>query len=182
MNIKKILTTVPVAAFIGMAGLTAVSAPANAASDWDRLAECESGGNWSTDTGNGFYGGLQFSESSWKAVGGSGKASDASKAEQIDRATQLQSIQGWGAWPACSAQLGLTGSAPSNPAPAPTVEVDANVPASDGQNTYVVQSGETLHEIAEKLDIEGGFNTLTAWNDSITDPNLVFVGQEIVVS
>lgn len=74
---------------------------------WDRLAQCESGGNWSTNTGNGYYGGLQFSQSSWQAVGGSGLPSQASKAEQIARAEKLQAVQGWGAWPACTAKLGI---------------------------------------------------------------------------
>ena len=74
---------------------------------WDRIAQCESGGNWSINTGNGYYGGLQFSLQSWQAVGGSGLPSDASKAEQIARAEKLKAIQGFGAWPACSAKLGL---------------------------------------------------------------------------
>lgn len=74
---------------------------------WDRLAQCESGGNWSINTGNGYSGGLQFSQSSWRGVGGSGLASQASKAEQIARAEALKARQGWGAWPACSAKLGL---------------------------------------------------------------------------
>lgn len=74
---------------------------------WDRLARCESGGNWSINTGNGYYGGLQFSLSSWRAVGGSGLPSQASKAEQIARAQMLQARQGWGAWPACTAKLGI---------------------------------------------------------------------------
>jgi LysM repeat protein len=82
------------------------SAPASG-SVWDRLAQCESGGNWSISTGNGFYGGLQFTTSSWAAVGGSGLPSNASREEQIARAQILQSRQGWGAWPACSAKLGL---------------------------------------------------------------------------
>lgn len=74
---------------------------------WDSLAACESGGNWSINTGNGYYGGLQFSLSSWRGVGGSGYPHQASKAEQIARAEQLLARQGWGAWPACSAKLGL---------------------------------------------------------------------------
>ncbi len=74
---------------------------------WDRLAACESGGNWSINTGNGYYGGLQFSASSWRGVGGSGLPHQASKAEQIARAEALKARQGWGAWPACSAKLGL---------------------------------------------------------------------------
>jgi LysM repeat protein len=74
---------------------------------WDRVAECESNGDWSINTGNGFYGGLQFTLDSWEAVGGSGYPHEASKEEQIQRAEQLLAIQGWDAWPACADQLGL---------------------------------------------------------------------------
>jgi LysM repeat protein len=74
---------------------------------WDRLAQCESGGNWSTNTGNGFYGGLQFTQSSWQAAGGSGSPQNASRAEQIRVAQHLQQMQGWGAWPTCSHKVGL---------------------------------------------------------------------------
>ena len=74
---------------------------------WDRLAECESGGNWSINTGNGYYGGLQFSQGSWEAAGGTGSPADASREEQIRVAENLLARQGWGAWPACSSQLGL---------------------------------------------------------------------------
>ncbi len=86
---------------------TAPQTTSTSTSVWDRLAECESGGNWSINTGNGYYGGLQFSLSSWRAVGGSGYPHQASKSEQISRAEQLLQIQGWGAWPACSSKLGL---------------------------------------------------------------------------
>ncbi len=74
---------------------------------WNSLAQCESSGNWSIDTGNGFYGGLQFTLSSWQAVGGTGYPNQASPSQQILRAQMLQSIQGWGAWPVCSTKLGL---------------------------------------------------------------------------
>jgi hypothetical protein len=74
---------------------------------WDKLAECESGGDWSANTGNGYYGGLQFSESSWHAVGGTGLPHEHSREEQIKRGKMLQSEQGWGAWPHCAAELGL---------------------------------------------------------------------------
>lgn len=74
---------------------------------WDQLAMCEATGNWAANTGNGYYGGVQFSLSSWQAVGGTGLPSDASREEQIMRAERLLAIQGWGAWPACSAKLGL---------------------------------------------------------------------------
>lgn len=101
---------------IGGAAVGAMAMPANAApvSTWDALAECESGGNWDTATGNGFSGGLQFTPSTWAAFGGTGNAANASKAEQIRVATNVQAEQGWGAWPACSAKLGLSGT----PAPA----------------------------------------------------------------
>lgn len=82
-------------------------APAVPTGVWDRLAGCESGGDWSINTGNGYYGGLQFSESSWRAVGGTGLPHQHSREEQILRGKKLQAIQGWGAWPACSAKLGL---------------------------------------------------------------------------
>lgn len=84
----------------------AQSAPSSG-SVWDQLARCESGGNWSINTGNGYYGGLQFSASSWRGVGGSGTANQASREEQIARAEMLKARQGWGAWPACAKKLGL---------------------------------------------------------------------------
>jgi LysM repeat protein len=82
------------------------TAPASG-SVWDAIAACESGGNWAINTGNGYYGGLQFSLSSWRGVGGSGLPSDASREEQISRAEMLQARQGWGAWPVCTARAGV---------------------------------------------------------------------------
>ena len=83
-------------------------APANVSgSVWDRMAQCESGGNWAINTGNGYYGGLQFTLSTWQAVGGSGYPHQASKAEQIKRGQILQARSGWGQWPACASMLGL---------------------------------------------------------------------------
>jgi hypothetical protein len=73
---------------------------------WDDLAQCESGGNWSINTGNGYYGGLQFSLSSWQWVGGSGYPHHHTREQQIYRAEILLSRQGWNAWPSCSRQLG----------------------------------------------------------------------------
>ncbi|MGK2948571.1 MAG: ubiquitin-like domain-containing protein, partial [Acidimicrobiales bacterium] len=73
---------------------------------WDQLAQCESGGNWSINTGNGYYGGLQFSLGSWQGVGGSGYPHQNSREEQIKRGQILQARYGWGQWPHCSAALG----------------------------------------------------------------------------
>lgn len=81
--------------------------PASTSSIWESLAQCESGGNWSIDTGNGYYGGLQFSLSSWQAVGGDGVPSEHSREEQIQRGEILRARQGWGAWPSCARKLGL---------------------------------------------------------------------------
>nr|MBA3530132.1 transglycosylase family protein [Propionibacteriaceae bacterium] len=84
------------------------SAPSVASgSVWDRLAQCESGGDWSINTGNGFYGGLQFTLSTWRAYGGSGMPHHASRAAQIAVAKRVQAGQGWGAWPACTSKLGI---------------------------------------------------------------------------
>jgi resuscitation-promoting factor RpfA len=88
----------------------AVAAQAAPVSVWDRLARCESGGNWRINTGNGYYGGLQFSGSTWRAYGGGRFAPFAhlaSKAEQIRVAERVRQGQGWGAWPACSSRIGL---------------------------------------------------------------------------
>ena len=77
---------------------------------WDRIAQCESGGNWSINTGNGYYGGLQFNRGTWLAYGGGAYAPTADKAtrsQQIEIAKKVQAAQGWGAWPACTAKLGI---------------------------------------------------------------------------
>ncbi|MCW2835229.1 MAG: resuscitation-promoting factor [Nocardioides sp.] len=75
---------------------------------WDALAQCESGGNWAINTGNGYYGGLQFSLGTWQAYGGTGLPSSASRETQIAIATKLRDASGgYGAWPGCSSKLGL---------------------------------------------------------------------------
>ncbi|MBA2389140.1 MAG: transglycosylase family protein [Geodermatophilaceae bacterium] len=94
--------------------LVAVPSVAYAATtaDWERLAECESGGNWSINTGNGYYGGLQFSSSTWLAFDGDDYASRADYAtpeEQMVVANRTLLVQGWGAWPSCSRSVGLSG-------------------------------------------------------------------------
>ncbi|MFJ9433345.1 transglycosylase family protein [Streptomyces sp. NPDC101490] len=88
--------------------MTAGTASAATASEWDRVAQCESGGNWSINTGNGYYGGLQFSASTWAAYGGTAYAStanQASKSQQIAIAEKVLAGQGKGAWPSCGVGL-----------------------------------------------------------------------------
>ena len=104
---KVALTGAILGAGAAMAAPTATAAPD---SDWDRLAQCESGGDWSIDTGNGYSGGLQFHPQTWTAHGGgqyAPTAGQASREQQIAVAEKVQASQGWGAWPACSASLGL---------------------------------------------------------------------------
>jgi LysM repeat protein len=82
---------------------------ASGSSIWDKIAACESGGNWAINTGNGFYGGLQFTQSTWAAYGGTAyaaRADLASRSAQIAVAQKVQASQGWGAWPVCSYQAG----------------------------------------------------------------------------
>jgi hypothetical protein len=81
---------------------------AGGSSVWDKLAQCEAGGNWAANTGNGYYGGLQFNLSTWHAYGGPGYPHTASRATQIAIATKVRDARGgYGAWPACSQSLGL---------------------------------------------------------------------------
>jgi hypothetical protein len=82
---------------------------AEAEPNWDAVAMCESGGNWSANTGNGFYGGLQFTPGTWAANGGRGSPQDASRDEQIQVARNVLRTQGVGAWPKCGGPAGQVG-------------------------------------------------------------------------
>ena len=124
---------------IGGAAVATMSMPAANAVDgatWDALAQCESGGNWAINTGNGFYGGLQFTQQSWNGVGMSGSPQTATREQQIEAGERLLAVQGWGAWPACSAKLGLygkSGAAPTYTNPGATQTVAAQ---SQQQQAY----------------------------------------------
>lgn len=140
MNICKAVTTGLMAsgalAVVPMALDGALSPMATAHADsvnWDAIAECESGGNWSINTGNGHYGGLQFKTATWTSHGGVGHPSAASRAEQIRVAENVLRTQGIKAWPTCGAKgrvAPLRGSAPSaattSSVPAATVHAKAN--------------------------------------------------------
>jgi len=108
---KVAATATAVIAVAAPLALTTTDANAATTRTWNRLANCESGGNWHINTGNGYYGGVQFSGSTWRAFGGgrfAPRADLASKREQIRIAERVLRSSGWGAWPACSARLGLT--------------------------------------------------------------------------
>ncbi|GAA4994071.1 transglycosylase family protein [Pseudonocardia tropica] len=168
------------AGVVAVGATAAIAGTANAAPDdvWDQLAQCESGGNWSINTGNGFSGGLQFTPSTWKAFGGSGSAQNASRAEQIAVAEKVLAAQGWGAWPSCSKKLGITGhsadtgkrvkaSAPAASAP----KKKASAPAAGG---YTVKSGDTLGRIAAA---HGTSTAKLAAANGIGNVNVISVGQ-----
>jgi resuscitation-promoting factor RpfA len=177
--------------------LTALVAPAQAASDstWDRLAMCESSGQWDINTGNGYYGGLQFAPSSWEAAGGTRYASRAdlaTRAEQVATAERLLDMQGWGAWPACSRRLGLTqADAAGTPASVRSITTSTTPARSHAQaqpsrsssssgRTYVVRSGDTLSAIAARFGVAGGWQALWRANSGIiSNPDLIYVGQRL---
>ena len=161
-------------------GVLAGPASAAAANNWDAVAQCESGGNWAINTGNGYYGGLQFSSSTWAAFGGHEYASNAhlaTKAQQIAVAERTLDVQGPGAWPTCGKALDPSapgaGAAPAA-APAPLV---APAAAPTGGATYTVAAGDTLGKIAQQQGVAGGWQALYAANDQLSNPNRISVGQ-----
>ncbi len=115
---RRVITTGAVTALVG-GGLVATAMPAGAATanDFARLRQCESGGNYAINTGNGFYGAYQFDQGTWNGLGYSGLPSNAPAALQDQAAYKLYNSRGWAPWPSCSASLGLSnsGSAPAAP-------------------------------------------------------------------
>ncbi|HEY6663785.1 MAG TPA: transglycosylase family protein, partial [Propionibacteriaceae bacterium] len=185
------------------------AAPAEAAATtvWDRVAQCESGGNWKINTGNGFYGGVQFAAGTWKAYGGktyAGQAHLATKAEQIAIARRVLAGQGAGAWPVCSRRAGLTksnGKADRNATPAsnPGASKTQNVTDSKKKiakkstqkkysatgkagKTVHVKRGDTLRKIAKRYHVKGGWKGLWKLNKkTIKNPNLIYLGQVLKI-
>ncbi|KRE28484.1 transglycosylase family protein [Mycolicibacterium psychrotolerans] len=101
-NIRKTFGLATIAGALAVAPMALATGTASADSvNWDAVAACESGGNWAINTGNGYYGGLQFTQSTWSANGGSGSPHNASRAEQIRVAENVLQSQGIGAWPVC---------------------------------------------------------------------------------
>ena len=168
---------------LALAG-TASAAPDSA---WDRLAQCESGGNWGTNTGNGYYGGIQFNARTWKAYGGSGMPHQASKSEQIAVAERTLAAQGWNAWPACSRKMGLRGfdADPGKKAKAPSarklsVPTKAAAKTAPGGGNYTVKSGDTLGRIA-KAHGTSWQAVYDANRGVLSNPNVLRVGTTLNV-
>jgi resuscitation-promoting factor RpfA len=160
---------------------------AQAATDatWDRVAQCESGGRWDINTGNGYHGGLQFSPRTWTGFGGgefAPVAYQATRAEQIVVAERVLAKQGWGAWPVCSRKAGARGeSVTLRDAPAPAQAVALRAPAAtDG--SYVVKRGDTLSSIAAVNNVVGGWQALVQKNPALAEnPNAIFPGQRLTL-
>lgn len=180
--------------------LAIAATPAQAASvNWDAIAQCESGGNWSTNTGNGFSGGLQFTPSTWKAYGGTGSPQNASREQQIAVAERVLQGQGIGAWPVCGKKGGSAKSTVKKTAPAPKKQTTAPkkkaaapapkqvqtqaataVPSSNPNGDYTVKAGDTLSKIAASHGVQGGYKKLQQLNSKyIPNANLIMVGQKI---
>jgi hypothetical protein len=167
---------------------------------WDAVAQCESSGNWAINTGNGFYGGLQFTQSTWAGYGGTSyapRADLASREQQIAVAQRVLAGQGPGAWPVCSVKAGLTSSngggavaapAPAEEAPAPeaapqeqapapapepqrAVAAPESTPSTHTGDSYVVVLGDTLSKIATREGVDGGWRALFAHNRKIVGSN-----------
>ncbi len=186
-------------------GLVSLATPPAAAAGtvWDRVAACESGGNWKINTGNGYYGGLQFSRSTWSGFGGgayASRANRATKGEQIAVARRVLASQGPRAWPVCSRKAGLTKSngranrsaTPSSnpgstlkrstPRKASTSRSAVRKPLSAAKatksRTIRVKSGDTLGRIAQRHSVTGGWKGLWRLNKkTVKNPNRIRVGQ-----
>jgi len=185
---------------VGAAAASVVLTPAaaHAASDtaWDKVAQCESGGNWADDTGNGYYGGLQFSASTWHSFGGdryAALANEASRGEQIDVANNVLAAQGWGAWPVCSRVAGVTGEPTAKgvdtrhllsqqTTAAARHHTETFVPAEKGAN-YTVKHGDTLTAIAEHHHVKGGWRAVYHANRAVIgdNPSLILPGMKLKV-
>lgn len=116
---------------------------------WDCVADCESGGRWAVNTGNGFYGGLQFWQPTWEEHGGlafAPRADLATREQQIRVGEELLGSQGWEAWPVCAKRYGLAG------------------------RMHVVRSGDTLVGIARRHRVRGGWRELYAANRMVVGP------------
>lgn len=107
-TIRRILTLAALSLGLALGALTlgSATAAANTSVNWDAIAKCESGGDWAINTGNGYYGGLQFSPATWKSNGGAGMPHQASREEQIRVAENVLRTQGIGAWPTCGTKAG----------------------------------------------------------------------------
>lgn len=183
-------------------GTASIAIPANASSvNWDAIAQCESSGNWHINTGNGYYGGLQFTLSTWHANGGSGNPADASREEQIRVAENVLASQGIGAWPVCG-KRGYSGSASVShstgsssahqrssvqSAPKKTYKAPERVQRAPKNTahttfTYRVKEGDTLSFIGWYFNED--WHKIYKVNKKVigSDPNLIYPGEVLTIT
>ncbi|GAA1367094.1 transglycosylase family protein [Streptomyces beijiangensis] len=199
------LTVTAGGAGIALPLLTGGTASAASVDVWDKVANCESTNNWKINTGNGYYGGLQFGQSTWKAYGGATyapRADLATKDQQIAVAEKVLKGQGPTAWPVCSVRAGLTrgGDAPETRT-ASTRETKRTTPPETKRETrqstaaepretstpqtahgsYTVVSGDSLSRIADEKHVTGGWHRLYSANREVIggDPDLILPGQRL---
>ncbi|MFB6813296.1 peptidoglycan DD-metalloendopeptidase family protein [Streptomyces sp. NPDC056347] len=194
------LTVTVGGAGIALPLVAAVSAQAAPTDVWEKVAACESSGNWQMNNGNGHFGGLQFTRSTWAAYGGTvyaPRADLATRKQQTDIAEKVLDAQGPGAWPACSTEAGLTrdGQAPDiapqsertgqvrTGAPkAPRTSAPATPTTVPGKReSYTVARGDSLSAIAANKRLKGGWQHLYAQNREVVgdDPDLILPGQRL---
>lgn len=180
---------------LGLAVGTANAAPGL---DWDTLAQCEASGNWAANTGNGYYGGLQFTQQTWNAYGGQGNPANASREQQIAVAERVLAGQGPQAWPACTAKMGAGQVRKAAPAPqqqrkvqpqqrqaapvqqAPVVALAGS--KSNPNGNYEIKAGDTLSKIADANKVAGGYQAIVEKNkEFLTNPDLIFPGHKILI-
>ncbi|MBO3740087.1 LysM peptidoglycan-binding domain-containing protein [Actinoplanes sp. NEAU-H7] len=169
------------ASLAGGVVLAGPAAPAQASINWEAIADCESGGNWRINTGNGYYGGLQFSRSTWRAYGGgryANTANRASKSEQIRVAERVLRGQGIRAWPHCGPRHGYRPAASRKNRVVRSFAVRSSSTGAGGG--YVVRRGDTLAGIAARNDVPGGWPALYRANAGTLDsPHQLRVGQRL---
>lgn len=201
-SVARTIAKVAVAGIIAGAPLALGVGTASAQGmDWDALAQCEASGNWAANTGNGYYGGLQFSQQTWRGYGGQGSAASASREQQIAVAERVLASQGAGnAWPACSRKIGAYQGQARKTAPAPqqqrkaqpqqrqTAPVKQAAPVviagskTNPNGGYEIKPGDTLSKIADEQKVAGGWQAIVEKNkDFLTNPNLIFPGHKIAL-
>jgi resuscitation-promoting factor RpfA len=197
------VTQVALAGTIVAAPMAIAAGTANASTvNWDTVAQCEASGNWGANTGNGFFGGLQFTANTWRAYGGGAYAPTAnlaSRSAQISVAERVLAGQGIGAWPVCGHRglggitvntgdpgTGYTAAKPAAPkrkvTPAPQAEAPVRTaPVVTGNGDYTVVEGDTLSGLVQKLNLQGTWQDLYSKNKDVIgdNPNLIIVGQKL---
>jgi nucleoid-associated protein YgaU len=163
---------------VGFAPVLSGSADAATATQWDNVAYCESHGNWHINTGNGYYGGLQFAQHTWVSFGGTQfapRADLATKAQQIAVAERVLARQGWGAWPVCSHRRGPAERAAS------TRANRSHHRRALAKGMYVVRHGDSLSAIAARHRVNGGWRSLYRANRTLIgkNPALIRVGMHL---